>query len=91
MFIQQLHDFDFRVDRDARLASINVELEQRAHTIDSTIADRFVQRSLAIVVDRVLINAIRRTQQMARACVAIKRCDMQRRSTFFCEKKRFQS
>ena len=73
MFIQQLHDFGFRRRSDARLACINVELEQSAHTIDSIITGRFVKRSLAVVVDRVLIDAVQRTQQLARARVAIKR------------------
>ena len=88
MFLKQLHDFDFRPHRDARLARVNVELEQRAHRIGNIIADRYVKRSPPVVVDRVLIDAIQRTQQMARARLAIKRCEMQRRPTFFCEKKK---
>ena len=86
MFFQQLHDFDFRSRRDARLARVNVELEQSAHTIDCIIADRYVKRSLAFVVDRVLIDAVQRTQQLARACVAA--CVMQRRQTFFVKEKK---
>ena len=82
MFIQQLHNFDFRPRSDARLARVNVELEQSAHTIDLWTIDDQVQRSLAFVVDRVLINAIQRTQQLARARVAFRRCDMQRYPTF---------
>ena len=89
MFIQQLHDFDVSVGRDARLARVNVELEQSAHSIDSIFADRFVKRSLAFVVDRVLIDAVQRTQHLARARAAINRCDMQRRPTFFVKKKDF--
>ena len=73
MFSQQLRDFDLRPRRDARHARVNVELEQSAHTIDSIITGRFVKRSLAVVVDRVLIDAVQRTQQLARARVAIKR------------------
>ena len=87
MFVQELHDFDWRIDVNARLARVNVELEQNAHTIGSIFADCFVQRSLAFVVDRVLIDAIRRTQQLARARVAMKRCEMQRRPTFFVNNK----
>ena len=69
MFIQQLYDFDWRIDVDARLAHVDVELEQSTHTIDSIMANRSVKRSVAFVVDRVLIDAIQRTQQLARACV----------------------
>ena len=58
MFIKQLHDFDVR---DARLARVKVQLEQSAHTIDSIIADRYVKRSHACFVDRVLIDAVQRT------------------------------
>ena len=89
MFSQQLRDFDLRPRRDARHARVNVELEQSAHTIDSNITGRFVKRSLAVVVDRVLIDAVQRTQQLARARVAIKRCEMQRRPTFFVLKNDF--
>ena len=84
MFFQQLHNFDWRIDVDARLARVNVQLEQSAHTIGSIIANRQVQRSLAVVVDLVLVDAVKRTQHLARARTAIKRCDMQRRPTFFC-------
>ena len=84
MFIQQLHNFDFRPRSDARLARVNVELEQSAHTIDSIKEDRYVKRSPPVVVDRVLIDAIQRTQQVARARLAAIRCEMQRRGTFFC-------
>ena len=86
MFIQQLHDFDWRIHVDARLACINVELEQSAHTIDSWTIDGLVQRSLAFVVDRVLIDAVQRTQQLARARAAIKTREMQRRPTLCCER-----
>ena len=85
MFVKQLHDFDFRRHLNARLARVNVELEQNAHTIGSIIANRFVQRSLAFVVDRVLIDAVQRTQQLAHAYFAVHTCVMQRRPTFFCE------
>ena len=85
MFFQQLRDCDFSSRRDARLARVNVELEQRAHRIDCIIADRFVQRSLAFVVDRVLIDAVQRTQQLAHAFFIVHTCVMQRRPTFFCE------
>ena len=68
MFVQQLHDFDFRVGHDARLARVNVQLEQSAHTIGSIFTDRYVEHSLAVVVDRVLIDAVRCTQHLARAC-----------------------
>ena len=91
MFVQQLHDFDVRRRRDARLARINGELEQRTHTIGIIFADRYIKRSLAFVVDRVLIDVIQRTQQLARAHMVNKTCEMQRRPTFFCEKKRFWS
>ena len=93
MFFQQLHDFDFRVGSDARLARVNVQVEQRAHKIDVTEVDRFVKRRLAFAVDRVLIDAVQCTQQRARACAAIKRCDMHRRPTFFLggKKRRFWS
>ena len=74
MFFQQLHEFDWRIDVDARLARVNVQLEQSAHTIGIIIVDRYVKRSIAMVVDRVLIDAVKRTQQLARACVAIKSC-----------------
>ena len=87
MFFQQLHNFDFRVGRDARLARVNVELEKSAHTIDSIVANRYVKRSLAVVVDRVLINAVQRTQQLARACVAIMNCAMQRCQSIFVKEK----
>ena len=87
MFVQELHDFDFRVGHDARLARINVELEQSTHTIGSIFTDRYVKHSLAVVVDRVLIDAVQRTQQLARARVAMKRCEMQRRPTFVVKKK----
>ena len=86
MFIQQLRELDFRVGRYARLARVNVELEQSAHTIDLWTIDGQIQRSLAIVGDRVLIDAVQRTQQLARARVVIQRCDMQWRPTFFCER-----
>ena len=69
MFIQQLHNFDSRPRLDARLARVNVELEQSTHTIDNIIDDRYVKHSLAVDVDRVLIDAIQRTQQLARARV----------------------
>ena len=82
MCSQQLYDFDFLVSRDARLARVKVELEQSAHTIDLWTIDGQVQRSLAIDVDRVLIDTVQRTQQLARAREAIKRCDMQRYPTF---------
>ena len=88
MFFQQLHNFGFRVGRDARLAHVNVELEQSAHTIDGIFADCFVQRSLAVKVDRVLIDAVQRTQQLARARLVIQRCEMQRRPTFFVKEKK---
>ena len=81
MFFHQLRDFDVRRHRDARLARINGELEQRTHTIGSIFADRFVQRSLAVIVDRVLIDAVQRTQHLARACVTSIRCEMQWRQT----------
>ena len=68
MIIKQLHDF-LVVGIDARIARVNVELEQNAHTISSIIMDRYVKRSLAVVVDRILIDAVQRTQQLARACV----------------------
>ena len=88
MFIQQLHDVNLRVGFDVdRLASVNVELEQSAHTIDLMKADCYVKRSFAFVVDRILIDAVKSTQHQARARVASPRCDMQRRLTFFCEKK----
>ena len=90
MFFQQLHDFDFRPPRDARLARVNVELEQSAHTFDFWTIDGQVQRSHAIDVNRVLIDAVQRTHQLARARVAIITCPMQRRRTFFM-KKRFWS
>ena len=84
MFVQELHDFDFRVGHDARLARVNVQLEQSAHTIGSIFTDRYVEHSLAVVVDRVLIDAVRCTQHLARACAVKTRwCVMQRRSTFF--------
>ena len=83
MFVQQLHDFDFRVGHDARLARVNVQLEQSAHTFDSVIKDRSVKRSLAFDVDRVLIDAVQRTQQLTRAREAMKSCEMQRRPTLF--------
>ena len=86
MFIQQLHDFDVGVGRNARLARLNVELEQSAHRIDSWTTDGQVQRSLAIVVDRVVIDAIQGTQQLARAHVAVHTCEMQWRPTFFVKK-----
>ena len=79
MFIQQLHDFDVGVGRNARLACINVELEKSAKRIDLWTIDGQVQRSLAFAVNRVLIDAVQRTQQLARAYVAI--CEMQRRPT----------
>ena len=88
MIFQQLHDFDVCPRRDARLARVNVELEQSAHTIDATEVDRFVKRRLAIDVDCVLIDAVQRTQHLTRARVAIKSCDMQRRRTVFCEEKK---
>ena len=92
MFFQQLHNFDFRVGRDARLARVNVQLEQRTNSIYVVPANGDVQRSLASVVDRVLLDAVQRTQHLTRARVAIKSCDMQRRRTVFCEKKkRFRS
>ena len=87
MFVQQLHDFDFRVGRNARLARVNVELEQNAHRIGIIITDRYIKRSLAFVVDRVLIDAVRRTQQLARARVTMKNCELQRRRTIFVKKK----
>ena len=86
MFIQQLRDFDNRVI-DARLARVNVELEQSAHTIDLRATDGKVQRSLAVVVDRVLIDTVQRTQQLTRANIAGKTCIMQRRPTFVVKKK----
>ena len=58
MFIQQLHDFDWRIHVDARLARVNVKLEQRAHRIDFWNTNGQLQRSLAIAVDRVLIDAV---------------------------------
>ena len=70
MFFQQLHNFDFRRRHDARLARVNVEIEQSAHTIDLWTIDGQVQRSLAIDVDRVLIDAVQRTKQLACARVA---------------------
>ena len=88
MFFQQLHDFDFRIDIDARRARVNVQLEQSAHWIDLWLTDGQVQRSLAIVGDRVLIDAVHRKQQLARARVASIRCEMQRRRTFFVKKKK---
>ena len=82
MFIQQLHDFfAVGIDIDDHLARVNVQLEQRTHTIGNIFADRFVQRSLAVVVDRVLIDAVQRKQQLARTCVAVHTCQMQRRRT----------
>ena len=87
MFLQQLRNFNFRPRHDVRLARVNVELEQSVHTIDSITADRYVQRSLATVGDRVLIDAVHRKQQLARASVVVHTCNMQRRRTFFCEKK----
>ena len=83
MFIQQLHEFNFRAGRYARLARVDVELEQSANTIDLWTIDGEVQRRDVVVVDRVLINAIQRTQQLARARLANKRCAMQRRPTVF--------
>ena len=62
MLLQQLHDFDICVVFNDRLARVNVELEQSAHTIGRIIADRYVKRSLAFVVDYVLIDAVQRTQ-----------------------------
>ena len=82
MFLQQLHDFDACARSDARLASVNVQLEQRTHTIGSIIVDHYVQRSLAVDISRALVDAVQRTQQLTRARVAIKRCGMQKRPTF---------
>ena len=85
MFIKQLRDF-LVVGINVSLARVNVELEQSAHTIDSIKEDRYVKRSPPVVVDRVLIDAIQRTQHLARACVTFNRRVMQRRPTLFCEK-----
>ena len=61
----------------------------RARTIDSIMANRWVKRSLAVVVDRVLIDAVQRTEQLASAYViSLITCELQRRPTFFCEKKK---
>ena len=81
MFIKQLRDF-LVVGINVSLARVNVELEQSAHTIGIIFEDRYVKRSHAIVVDRVLIDAVQRTEQLARARVAMKRCIMQRSPTF---------
>ena len=87
MFFQQLRDFDERLRRDARLARVNVELEQSAHTIDLWTTDGQVQRSLAVIVDRILIDAVQCTQQLTCACVVRKWwCEMQRRPTIFVKK-----
>ena len=89
MFIQQLHDVDACVRINARLARVNVELEQSAHSIDFWKTDGEVQRSLAFIVDRVLIDAVQRTQHLARTRAAIIKCEMLRRPTFFSEKNDF--
>ena len=89
MFIQKLRDFDACARRDDRFARVNVELEQSAHTVDLWTTDGKVQRRLAVVVDRVLIDAVQRTHQKARACVSFFRRAMQRCSTFLLWKKDF--
>ena len=71
MFVQHLHDVIICVVVNDHLARVNVELEQSAHRIDRIVADRYVKRSLASVVDRILIDADQRTQQLARACTTI--------------------
>ena len=91
MFIKQLHDFDFRPRHDTRLARVNVELEQSARTIDVWKTDCKVHRSVAVVVDCVLIDAVQRTQQLARAFFAVYKCHMQRSPTFVLKKKWFRS
>ena len=91
MFFQQLHDFDACARINARLARVNVEVEHSANTLDSPIANRYVKRSLAFVVDRVLIDAVHRTQHLACAYVAVHTCQMQKRRTFFVKKTRFTS
>ena len=82
MIIKQLRDFDVRPRRDARRARVNVELEQSAHGIDFWTIDGQVQRSLAIEVDRVLIDAVQRANHLARACAIQIWCFMQRRPAF---------
>ena len=81
MFVKQLHHFHFRVFIDDHLARVNVQLEQSAHTIGHIIADHYVQCSVAVVVDRVPVDAVQHTQQLARAYFAVGTCEMQRRPT----------
>ena len=85
MFFQQLHDCDVRPRRDARFASVNVQLEQSAHRIDFRSEHGAIQRRDVVVVDRVLIDAVQRTQQLARACAVACNCAMQRSQTIFFE------
>ena len=87
MIIKQLHDFDVRVGINDHIARVKVQLEQSTHQIDRTTYGK-VQRSLAVVVDRALIDTVQRTQQLARVCAVICCCDVQRHPTFFCEKKK---
>ena len=92
MFIQQLRDFNVPFRRDDRLARVNVELEQSAHIIDLRTTDGQVKRSVAVVVDRVLIDAVQRTKHLARACVTFNRRAMQCKSVqlFFLKDKKIK-
>ena len=91
MFVQQSHDFDSRVGINTCIARVNVELEQRTNIIDSWFADCCVDRSLAAVVDRVLVDAVERTHQLARVCTVRVWCEMQRCITIMAQKQKIWS
>ena len=88
MFFKQLYNFNVCVSFDRGLARVNVQLEQSAYTFNFRTLQSPVASSLAVVVDRVLIDAVQRTQQLARARAVVKSCAVQRRPTYG-EKKRF--
>ena len=72
MFFKQLYNFNVCVSFDRGLARVNVQLEQSAYTFNFRTLQSPVASSVAVVVDRVLIDAVQRTQQLARARAAEK-------------------
>ena len=89
MFIKQLLDFDWSFGFIVRLCRVNVELEKSTNRIVLRKKQGTNERSLAVVVDRIRVDVVQRTQQLAGVGVSIERSVVQWRPAMQKKKKIF--